>query len=420
MSVIKKCLFRPLFHSTLARRQIPMAQYVYTKSRSSRSFPETHHSQENFPLHFSRRQDRRAGHERLVHIKNGLNIRRVVRRNPARAPDFHQWRRLSATARALLTAAMAVLLVMSFPGMAPGQNFPLRPIRIIVPSAPGGAGDLLARELGGTMESVMRTPVVIDNRVGASGVIGNDLVARAPPDGYTLLFGTSATQIISAFAIRKLPYDPTRDFVPVINAAYATSVIVVNANLPVTTLSELIAYARSNPRLLNYASSGVGSANHMDTEVFMALAGISLQHVPYRGTADGFRALLADEVQVMFAAVTSALPYVRSQKLRALAVLTDRRSPLLPDVPTIAQAGLGRVDVRKWLGFFAPAGTPPGVIVKLNRAFNEILHEREVAAWLQDNGFERAGGTSRAFGQLLEADVAKWDQTAKRVGLKAE
>lgn len=279
---------------------------------------------------------------------------------------------------------------------------------------------MLARMLGLRLRTVLRTPVVIENRAGASGVIGNDLVARAPPDGYTLLFGTSATQIISAFAIRKLPYDPVRDFAPVINAAYATSVIVVNANLPVNSVAELVAYARANPNRLSYASSGVGSANHIDTEVFMALAGISLLHVPYRGTADGFRALLADEVQLMFAAVTSALPYVRSQRLRALVVMTDGRSPLLPEVPTIEQAGLGRADVRKWLGFLAPAGTPPDVIAALNRAFEDILHEPDVTAWLESNGFERAGGTPQAFEQLLAADLAKWDQTTRRVGLRAE
>ena len=330
------------------------------------------------------------------------------------------FRCLERRALGWLGALAWALVLLASAATALGQSFPTRPIRIVVPSASGGAGDMLARELGARLQAALRTPVVVENRPGGSGVIGNDLVARAPPDGYTLLFGTSATQIISAFAIRKLPYDPIRDFAPVINAAYATSVIVVNADLRVNSLEELIAYARSHPRRLNYASSGVGSANHIDTEVFMTLAGISLVHVPYRGTADGFRALLADEVQLMFAAVTSALPYVRSQKLRALAVLTDQRSPLLPEVPTIAQAGLGRVDVRKWLGILAPAGTPPDVIATLNRAFEAILHEPDVTAWLESNGFERAGGTPQAFEQLLATDLAKWDQTTRRVGLRAE
>lgn len=315
---------------------------------------------------------------------------------------------------------MLALVVCLLPTPPHAQDYPSRQIRIIVPSAPAGAGDLLARELGNRLATALRTPVVIENKPGATGVIGNDIVARAVPDGYTLLFATSATQIISAHAIPRVPYDPIRDFAPVINAAYATSVIVVNSKLPVRTLGDLIAYARASPNRLNYASSGVGSANHIDTEVFMALAGISPLHVPYRGTADGFRALLADEVQFMFAAVTSALPHLRTQKLRALVVLTDRRSPLLPDVPTIAQAGLGRVDVRKWLGFLAPAGTPQQVITLLNRTWDDILHDPQVMTWLEANGFERAGGAPEDFGELLQSDFAKWRDTVRSVGLRSD
>jgi tripartite-type tricarboxylate transporter receptor subunit TctC len=302
----------------------------------------------------------------------------------------------------------------------PLQNYPSRPIRIIVPSAPSGAGDVVARELGERLGVALRIPVIIENRAGASGVIGSDFAARAAPDGYTLLFATSATHIIAAHMISNLPYDPLRDFTPIINAGYATSVVVINATLPIYTLGEFIAYARMRPGQLNYASSGTGSANHIDTEVFAALAGIKLTHVPYRGTADGYRALLADEVQVMFGAITSALPHVKSGKLRALVVLTDRRSPLLPDVPTIAQAGLGSVDVRKWLGFLAPAGTPPEIVARLNRTFDAILHEPDVRTWMDRQGFELAGGSPRAFDRELHADFAKWGETVQRLGIRSE
>lgn len=298
--------------------------------------------------------------------------------------------------------------------------YPSRTIRIIVPSAPNGAGDTIARELGERLSAALRVPVVVENRPGASGIIGNDYAAHASPDGYTLLFATLATHVIAAQLIGNLPYDPQRDFSPVINAGYTTSVIVVNSKLPVQTLAEFIAYARARPGKLNYASSGIGSANHIDTEALLTLTGLRLVHVPYRGTADGYRALLADEVQVMVGAITSALPHVQSGRLRALAVLTDRRSPLLPDVPTLAQSGLGSVDVRGWMGVLAPAATPPETIAQLNATLDAILHEPSMRAWMERQGFELAGGSPQAYGHVLHADFVRWAQTARRVGLRPE
>lgn len=305
-------------------------------------------------------------------------------------------------------------------GATHAETYPSRPVRIIVPSAPAGAGDKLARELAERVASELHVPVVVENKPGASGVIGTDLVAHAAPDGYTLLFATSATHIIAANMSAKLPYDPLRDFAPVINCGYATSVVVVNATLPVRSLGEFITYAQARPGKLNYASSGVGSANHLDTEVFSAIADVRLTHVPYRGTADGYRALLADDVQVMFGAVTSALPYIRSGKVRALAVLTGMRSPLLPEVPTIAEAGLGSVDVRKWLGLMAPAGTPPEVVAILNRTVDRILHRSTTQAWMEREGFEIAGGSTQDFQRVLDADVVKWRDAVRRLGIRPE
>ncbi|HZI85108.1 MAG TPA: tripartite tricarboxylate transporter substrate binding protein [Casimicrobiaceae bacterium] len=299
-------------------------------------------------------------------------------------------------------------------------EYPSRPIRIIVPSAPGGAGDVIARFVGEALATELHATVIVENRAGGSGVIGNDLAANAPPDGYTLLFATSATHIISAHAIAKLPYDPLRDFVPVINVGYATSVVVVNSALPIASLQELIAYARAHPGELNYASSGTGSANHIDTEVFASLAGIRLTHVPYRGTADGYRALLNNEVQLMFGAITSALPYIEAGRVRPLVVLVDRRSPLLPDVPTIAQAGLPSVDVRKWLGLVAPAATPPRIVERLNRTLDAILHEPKTRSWMDRQGLELAGGSASDFDAVLRADFAKWDGLVRRLGLRPE
>jgi len=301
-----------------------------------------------------------------------------------------------------------------------GDPYPSRAIRIVVPTAANGAGDTIARELGSRLANALAVPVVIENKPGASGIIGNDYVAHARPDGYTLLFATSATHIIATQLIANPPYDPQHAFTPVINAGYATSVIVVNSKLPVHSLGEFIAYARAHPGKLNFASSGIGSANHIDTEVLAALTGIKLLHVPYRGTADGYRALLADEVQVMFGAITSALPYVQAGTLRALVVLTDKRSPLLPDVPTLAQAGLNRVDVRKWMGLLAPAGTPPEIVAKLNVALDAILHEPSMRTWMERQGFELVGGSPQAYSRVLDADFIKWSETVRRTGIRPE
>ena len=345
------------------------------------------------------------------------------RRKAMTDPALH----MSCTHRlVIITARHAALIVLlgafyvGCTGATHAESYPSRPIRLIVPSAPAGAGDTLARELAERVARELHVPVIVENKPGASGVIGTDLVAHAAPDGYTLLLATSATHIIAATMRLKLPYDPLRDFAPVINCAYATSVVVVNATLPVRNLREFIAYARARPDKLNYASSGVGSANHLDTEVFSAIAGVRLTHVPYRGTADGYRALLADEVQVMIGAVTSALPHIRSGKLRALAVLTEVRSPLLPEVPTIAQAGLGSVDVRKWLGLMAPAGTPPEVVARLNRAFETVLHLPTTQAWMEREGFEIAGGSARDFARVLDADVVRWHDTVRGLGIRPQ
>jgi tripartite-type tricarboxylate transporter receptor subunit TctC len=321
--------------------------------------------------------------------------------------------------RCAFVPSVAILLALSG-GALHAQEYPSRTIRIVVPTAPSGAGDSIARLIAERLGTALRTPVVVENRPGASGLIGNEHAMRAAPDGYTLLFATSATHVITAYTMERLPYDPQRDFTPVINVAYATSVVVVASTLPVVTLRDFIDYARARPGMLHYASSGVGSANHVDTEVFAALAGISLAHVPYRGTADGYRALLAGEVQVMFGAVTSALPHLQSGKLRALAVLTQQRSPMLPEVPTLTEAGLPGVDVRKWLGLVAPAGTPREIVTRLNRTLDGILREPQMRAWMDRQGLEVAGGTTDDFERVLRADFAKWGETVRKLGLRSE
>jgi tripartite-type tricarboxylate transporter receptor subunit TctC len=323
--------------------------------------------------------------------------------------------------RAIVRTALIGLALVGFAAAARAQDYPNRPITLVLPLGAGGAMDIVARSgLGPKLAERLGRPVVIENRLGGGTVIAATSVAHAAPDGYTLLFATSATQVITAFTMERLPYDPQRDFTPVINVAYSTSVLVVSSALPVVTLREFIDYARSRPHALYYASSGVGSANHVDTEVFRTVAGIPLIHVPYRGTADGYRALLADEVQLMFGAVTSALPHVQAGSVRALAVLTEHRSPVLPDVPTLTEAGLPNVDVRKWLGLVAPVGTPPEIVARLNRALNGILREPDVHAWMDRQGLEVAAGTPEDFDRVLRADFLKWGETVRKLGLRSE
>ena len=294
--------------------------------------------------------------------------------------------------------------------------YPSKAIRVVVPSAIGGAADMLARYLGDRLEASLGVPVVIENRSGASGLIGTEIAARAPADGYTILFGATHSQILAPLMMRA-PFDSSRDFKAVFLAVYTTSVLVVNDRVPARTLAEFVAFAKARPGVLNYASSGIGSANHMDTEVVGDAAGLTLVHIPYRGTAEGYRALAADEVQVMFGAVTSALPAINAGKARPLAVLTDVRSPILPNVPTLAEAGLANVDVRKWQGFLVPAGTPDEVVAVLNAAFEKIVREPAVREWIEQQGWEVAGGSADSFARFLARDHRKWRVVVDRLGL---
>lgn len=326
---------------------------------------------------------------------------------------------MGSIARLLVLFVFAAGCAIGAEVRAADPPYPSRPVRIIVPSAAGGAGDLLARYLGDRLEASLRVPVIVENRGGASGLIGTDAVARAPADGYTLLFGATHSQVIAPLMMRA-PFDAARDFRAVFHAVYTTSVIVVNDRVPARSLAEFIAYAKARPGVLNYASSGMGSPNHMDTEVFGDLTGLKLVHIPYRGTADGYRALAADEVQVMFGAVTSALTAIAAGKARPLAVLTDVRSPMLPNVPTLAEAGLANVDVRKWQGFLVAAGTPDDVVAVLNATLQKIIRMPEVRDWIEQQGWEVVGGSAESFAAYLVQDRQKWRALVGRLGLGGE
>jgi len=306
-------------------------------------------------------------------------------------------------------------------GASPAEpTYPARPIRVIVPQAAGGTVDLLTRMLGERMETMFGVAFVVDDKPGANGIIGNEAAKRAPPDGYTLLAASTATHAMTPHVVANLSYDPLQDFVPVINLVHQTKVILVSSALSVATVGELVALARRRPGQLNFASTGVGSSSHLDTAQLAALTGMELVHIPYRGSAQTIAALIANEVQVLLASVTAALPAVASGRVRALAVMADQRSPLLPHVPTLVEAGLPRVDAETWLGFVAPAGTPTAIVDNLNQMLNRILQSPDTRAWLAKQGLEPVGGSRESFDLEIRADLDKWGKVVSRLGIRPQ
>jgi len=302
---------------------------------------------------------------------------------------------------------------------AAATAWPKAPLRVVVPQAAGGTADALARMLGERLEGRFGVAVVVDNRPGANGLLGTDYVRRAAPDGYTLLLASTATHAMARHTSTSLAFDPVRDFSPIVNVAWQTKVALSNPSVPATTLREFVAYARAHPGRLNYASTGVGSSSHLDAELFAAATGLKLVHIPYRGSGQTVAALAAGEVQILFASVTAALGAIHAAQVRALAILSDRRSTLLPQVPTIGEAGVVAPDVRTWIGLVAPADTSAEVVAALNGAVDDALADPGLQAWLDGQGLEPIGGTPEAFAATIRADVARWGAIVKRLGVRA-
>jgi tripartite-type tricarboxylate transporter receptor subunit TctC len=298
------------------------------------------------------------------------------------------------------------------------QDFPTRPIKIVVPLAAGGMADILARVIAAKLGEAGHTAVV-ENRTGGSGVIGADSVAKSAPDGYTLLMGLHATQAILVH-LQKLPYDPAKDFAPVIHVATVPNVLLVNNAVPATSLKELIAYAKANPGKLTFASQGNGSTGHMIGEQFKVMAGVELTHVPYRGAAPASQDLLAGHVSMLFDIVPLAVSNLQSGKVRALAVCAAERVKVLPDVPTIAEAGLPGMEAGAWFGLFAPAGTPPAVVAWINREAQKAFAAPEARARFAGQGAMLPLETPEAFGKHVSAEAERWGALIKRAGIRME
>jgi tripartite-type tricarboxylate transporter receptor subunit TctC len=304
--------------------------------------------------------------------------------------------------------------------VAHAQNFPARPVRVITPFTAGSAIDTLARVLGQKMSDTWGQQVVIDNRIGANGIIGTEAAAKAPADGYTLYLGNISTLAVNPHLYLKLPYDAVRDFAPVTLAATIPVVLVVHPSLPVKSVKELIALAKAHPGELNYASGGTGSAQHLPMEMLRVDTGINIIHVPYKGLGPAFNDVLGGQVPMMFAGVSNVVPYMKTGRLRVLAIGSPKRSPTLPDVPTVAEAGVPGFDFDSWTGYLVPAGTPKDIIVKLHADITRTLGLPEVREKLTMLGFDLVGGTPEAFATLIRNDIARFGKLVKAAGIRAE
>ncbi|XDF34560.1 tripartite tricarboxylate transporter substrate binding protein [Paracidovorax avenae] len=319
--------------------------------------------------------------------------------------------------RGLIAAAAACALL---PGLAAAQAFPSKPITIIVPFAAGGTTDILARIIAQGMGAELGQSVVVDNRAGAGGNIGGQVAARAPADGYTLFMGTVGTHAINAALYRKMPFDPVKDFAPLTRVANVPNLLVANPAQPFKTVQELIAYAKANPGKINFGSSGSGSSIHLSGELFKSMAKVDMQHVPYKGSAPAVTDLLGNQIAIMFDNMPSAIQHVRSGKLRAIAVTTARRSPELPDVPTIAESGVPGYEATSWFGMFAPAGTPAPVVAQLNATIVKVLAQPDIRKKLAEQGAEAAGETPAQFADFIQKESVKWGRVVKESGASVD
>ena len=300
------------------------------------------------------------------------------------------------------------------------QAYPNHAIRLVVPFPAGGTTDILARAVGQKLTESLGQSVVVDNRPGAGGNIGADIVAKSAPDGYTLLMGTVGTHAINPSLYTKMPYDHVKDFVPVVLVAGVPNVLVVNPSVPVQSVADLIKLAKSKPGEINFASSGAGTSIHLSGELFKAMAGVDMTHVPYKGSAPALTDLIGGQVQLMFDNLPSALPQIKAGKLRAIAVTSLKRAPVLPDVPTIAESGLPGFEASSWFGVLAPAGTPAPVVAKLNAEVNKWLQSPDAREQLLAQGAVAAGGTPEQFAAHIRTETEKWAKVVKASGAKVD
>ena len=316
--------------------------------------------------------------------------------------------------RGFLQWTAAALAVQALPASA--QQYPSHALRLIVPFPPGGPTDIVARPLAVKLAEALGQAVIVDNRGGAGGNVGAEVVAKAPADGYTVLMGTVGTQAINITLYNHLAFDPAKDFVPIVQVASAPVLLVANPKLPVNSVKDLIALAKQKPGALNYGSAGSGSPGHLSGELFKSMAGVELTHIPYKGSAPAIANLIGGEIQLMFDPIQSPLPHVKSGALKALGVSSAERSPLLPDTPTIAEAGVPGYETTAWWGIFAPAQTPPAIVDRLHAEIEKIVRSDFYHQQLAPLGAEPVSRSAAAFAEFVRSETAKWGIVVKASG----
>jgi tripartite-type tricarboxylate transporter receptor subunit TctC len=316
--------------------------------------------------------------------------------------------------------AVALFAALAGLGTATAQSWPDKPIKFIVAAPAGSSLDVLARLIGDKLKDRLGQPVVVENRPAAGGTAATDFVAKSPPDGYTMVMSFNGPLAFAPHLYTKLPYDPLKDLAPVIITSSQPNVLAVTASLPVHSVKELVAYAKANPGKLNYASVGNGSSSHLTMELLKATAGIDVVHIPFNGSPPAVTATIQGETQMMFAVMAPLQPQIQAGKLRALAVTTEKRSPLLRDLPTIAEAGFPGFEALAWNGVLVPAGTPAPIVTRLNTDINAILKEPAVKSNLNAQGFELVGGTPEDFARLIRSESDKWAPVIRKTGAKID
>lgn len=301
-----------------------------------------------------------------------------------------------------------------------GQTFPSKPIRIVVPFPPGGSTDLLARRIGERLATVWGQPVIVENRAGAGGTVGADYVAKANPDGYTLLMGVTGSNAISAALYPKLPYNVLKDFSPISMVVSSPLVLVKNGNVKAGNLKELVVLAKAKPGHFSYGSPGNGTSMHLTGEMFELSTGIAMVHIPYRGSAGALTDLMGGQIDTMFGDFLVVMPQIQAGKIQALAVTSKKRHPLLPEVPTVSASGFPGFEALSWQGFFAPAGTSQDVIAKLSTEINNTLKSPEIQEYFGSRGFIIEGNSPSEFKSFIEAEVLKWTRIVKESGAKPD
>jgi tripartite-type tricarboxylate transporter receptor subunit TctC len=322
--------------------------------------------------------------------------------------------------RELLRTLLLLPLGAVLPAWVVAQDYPGKPIRLIVPFAPGGGNDIVARAIAQSAGASLGQPIVVDNRPGAGGGLGAELASRSPPDGYTLFLGGVGSLAVNPNLQAKLPYDPLKDFVPITLIASAPLVLVVHPSVAARTLAQFTALAKASPGKLNYASNGNGSSAQLAALLYESMTGARMVHIPYKGLAPALVDLLAGEVQAMFSSVVAIVPHIKAGKVRALAVTATRRAALLPEVPTLDESGLGGYEAGSWYGILAPAGTPPAIVAKLHEAIVRALAQPEVRERLVNEGTEVIGSTPGAFAAHIRAELARMGTLIRNAGIRME